>query len=45
MLFYTFSAINIGTGALAGGAAFGVGALCYYGLGLSSKPGAIDVAG
>lgn len=38
------AAFNIGKGAVAGGAAFGIGALCFYGLGLSNKPGAIDQA-
>ncbi|PSN42620.1 Growth hormone-inducible transmembrane protein [Blattella germanica] len=38
------TAFNVGKGALAGGAALGLGALCFYGLGLSSKPGAIDQA-
>uniref|UniRef100_A0A146KQJ1 Growth hormone-inducible transmembrane protein n=2 Tax=Lygus hesperus TaxID=30085 RepID=A0A146KQJ1_LYGHE len=33
---------DIGKAALAGGAVFGVGALCYYGLGFSSKPGALE---
>ncbi|KAK4879727.1 hypothetical protein RN001_007873 [Aquatica leii] len=32
-------AFTIGKGALAGGAAVGVGALCYYGLGLSNEAG------
>ncbi len=32
----------IGQGALAGGAALGLGALCYYGLGLSNQTGAVD---
>ncbi|OXU28818.1 hypothetical protein TSAR_011192 [Trichomalopsis sarcophagae] len=39
------TAFNIGKGAVAGGAALGVGALCFYGLGLSSQTGAIDRAG
>ena len=30
---------------LAGGAIFGVGSLCFYGLGLSGETGAIDRAG
>ncbi|XP_031841976.1 growth hormone-inducible transmembrane protein [Nomia melanderi] len=38
-------AFNIGKGAVAGGAVIGLGALCYYGLGLSSSTGAIDNAG
>ncbi|XP_026824389.1 uncharacterized protein LOC105277234 [Ooceraea biroi] len=36
------TAFNIGKGAVAGGAALGLGAICYYGLGLSSRPGVID---
>ncbi|XP_067205756.1 growth hormone-inducible transmembrane protein-like [Linepithema humile] len=39
------TAFNIGKGAVAGGAVMGLGALCYYGLGLSSQIGAIDRAG
>lgn len=38
------SAFKLGQGAVAGGAAIGLGALCYYGLGLSSERGAIDYA-
>ncbi|KAJ8686518.1 hypothetical protein QAD02_022312 [Eretmocerus hayati] len=38
-------AYKVGQGAVAGGAALGIGALCYYGLGLSSQTGAIDRAG
>lgn len=36
------TAFNIGKGAVAGGAALGIGALCFYGAGLSSSTGAID---
>lgn len=36
--------MEIGQIAVAGGAVVGVGALCYYGLGLSNEPGAIDRA-
>ncbi|XP_066273601.1 growth hormone-inducible transmembrane protein-like [Branchiostoma lanceolatum] len=36
------AAISIGQGAAAGAALFGIGALCYYGLGLSSEPGALE---
>ncbi|XP_014215420.1 growth hormone-inducible transmembrane protein [Copidosoma floridanum] len=39
------SAFKVGQGAVAGGALVGIGALCYYGLGLSSSTGAIDRAG
>ncbi|KAF5274699.1 hypothetical protein FQA39_LY07091 [Lamprigera yunnana] len=35
-------AFTIGKGAIAGGAAVGVGALCYYGLGLSNEAGAAE---
>lgn len=38
------TAFNIGKGAVAGAAVMGLGALCYYGLGLSSSVGAIDYA-
>ncbi|XP_072750297.1 growth hormone-inducible transmembrane protein [Anoplolepis gracilipes] len=38
------TAFNIGKGAIAGGAVIGLGALCYYGLGLSSQTGVIDHA-
>ncbi|XP_076298882.1 growth hormone-inducible transmembrane protein [Lasioglossum baleicum] len=38
------TAFNIGKGAVAGGTVLGLGALCYYGLGLSSSSGAIDQA-
>jgi len=38
------SAFSIGKGVLAGGSAFGLGALCYYGLGMSKEEGAIDRA-
>lgn len=36
------TAINIGKGAIAGGSALGLGALCFYGLGFSSENGIID---
>jgi len=36
------TAFNVGKGAIAGGAALGLGALCYYGLGLGNESGAID---
>ena len=32
----------LGQGAVAGGAAVGLGALCFYGMGLSDQPGAVD---
>ncbi|CAG9814082.1 unnamed protein product [Phaedon cochleariae] len=36
------TAFNLGKGALAGGSVLGLGALCYYGLGLGSDVGAIE---
>ena len=39
-----FTAETAGRAALGGAALFGVGALCYYGLGLSNEVGAIDRA-
>jgi len=38
------TAISVGQGALAGGAVLGLGALAFYGLGLSSDVGAVDRA-
>lgn len=38
----TDSAFTLGKGALMGASAFGIGALCYYGLGLSKEVGAIE---
>ncbi|XP_071808419.1 growth hormone-inducible transmembrane protein-like [Asterias amurensis] len=38
------SAISIGRGAVAGAAAIGVGALCYYGLGMSKDVGTLERA-
>lgn len=35
-------AFNMGKGVLAGASAFGVGALCYYGLGMSNESGALE---
>ena len=32
----------VGQAAVAGGAVLGLGALCYYGLGLSMEPGALE---
>ncbi|KAJ8977721.1 hypothetical protein NQ317_007270 [Molorchus minor] len=37
------TAFNIGKGAVAGGSLIGVGALCYYGLGLGKGVGAIEI--
>ncbi|KAL3198395.1 hypothetical protein MRX96_014221 [Rhipicephalus microplus] len=36
------SAFTVGKGVLAGASAFGLGALCYYGLGMSSEAGAFE---
>ncbi|XP_023224034.1 growth hormone-inducible transmembrane protein-like isoform X3 [Centruroides sculpturatus] len=36
------TAFDLGKGVVAGASVFGLGALCYYGLGLSNQPGAID---
>ena len=36
---------GVGRAILGGGALFGVGSLCFYGLGLSGETGAIDRAG
>ncbi|GFY74623.1 growth hormone-inducible transmembrane protein [Trichonephila inaurata madagascariensis] len=36
------TAFNLGKGVLLGASALGIGSLCYYGLGLSSQPGAIE---
>lgn len=36
------TAFNLGKGVVAGGAVVGLGALCFYGLGLSSQPGALE---
>ncbi|XP_043681187.1 growth hormone-inducible transmembrane protein-like [Vespula pensylvanica] len=38
----TETPFNVGKVVLAGASAFGLGSLCYYGLGLDSKAGAID---
>ena len=39
------SAFTIGKGVVAGASVLGLGALCFYGLGLSSEVGAIDRMG
>lgn len=36
------NAFGIGKGALAGASAVGIGALCYYGTGISAKPGTLQ---
>lgn len=41
-MFYLHTAMEVGQIAVAGGAVLGMGALCYYGLGMSNEPGAID---
>ena len=38
------AAENVGKAVLGGGCLAGIGALCYYGLGLSNQVGAIDKA-
>ena len=40
-----FSAFTVGKGLVAGSSVLGLGALCYYGLGMSNEVGAIDRAG
>ena len=42
MFFFFFSAFQMGRGFVAGASALGIGALCFYGLGLSNEAGAID---
>lgn len=45
MFVILFSAVDsMGRIVLAGGAAVGLGALCYYGLGMSNEMGAIEKA-
>ena len=44
MAFLYFSAFTIGKGMLAGASAVGLGALCFYGLGLSNEVGTVDKA-
>lgn len=36
------TAFSVGKGAVAGASVVGIGALCYYGLGLSSQPGVLE---
>lgn len=38
------TAFSVGKGALAGASALGLGALCYYGLGMSSQAGVMEKA-
>lgn len=38
------TAFTIGRGAVAGGAIFGLGSLCYYGLGLSNEVGTLETS-
>ena len=42
--YYTpiFLAFSLGRGVVAGASALGIGALCFYGLGLSNEPGAME---
>jgi len=42
--FFLFTADRLGKFVVAGGAAVGLGALCYYGMGMSSEIGAIERA-
>lgn len=42
LLQFNFVAYGFGKGALAGGAALGLGALCFYGLGLSNQTGTLE---
>lgn len=42
--FLSFTVDNMGRIILAGGAAVGLGALCYYGFGMSNEMGAIEKA-
>ena len=44
MLLTLFVVDGMGRMILAGGAAVGLGALCYYGLGMSNEIGAIEKA-
>ena len=37
-----FSAFTLGRGLVAGASALGIGALCFYGLGLSNEPGTME---
>ena len=41
---FSFAAFNTGKGLLAGASVMGLGALCYYGVGMSNQVGAIDKA-
>lgn len=42
--FFLYIADRLGKFIVAGGAAVGLGALCYYGMGMSSEIGAIERA-
>ena len=41
-MFCGVAAFQLGRGLVAGASVIGIGALCYYGLGLSNEVGAID---
>ncbi len=41
-VFMDITAFSVGKGVVLGASGLGLGALCFYGLGLSSVPGAID---
>lgn len=43
-IFFLYAADRLGKCIVAGGAAVGLGALCYYGMGMSSEIGAIERA-
>jgi hypothetical protein len=42
LVFMDITAFSVGKGVVLGASGLGLGALCFYGLGLSSVPGAID---
>lgn len=42
--FFLYTVDRLGKFIVAGGAAVGLGALCYYGMGMSSEIGAIERA-
>jgi hypothetical protein len=42
IVFMDIIAFSVGKGVVLGASGLGLGALCFYGLGLSSVPGAID---
>jgi hypothetical protein len=42
MLCISVTAFSLGKGLVLGASGLGLGALCFYGLGFGSQPGAID---